>query len=88
MADGRIAFGETHLFGRPRLHRVSPPRRFRLVWGNDEDALAILLQLGMLVGVGGILNCQWMQIKLPLHPLQKIVTWLDQTDPDDMTGPF
>ena len=56
--------------------------------GNDEDALAIPLQLRMLMGVGGILNGQWMQIKLPLHPLQKIVIGLDQTDPDDMTGSF
>jgi hypothetical protein len=29
-----------------------------------------------------------MQIKLPLHTLQKIVTGLDQSDPDDMAGPF
>jgi hypothetical protein len=29
-----------------------------------------------------------MQIKLPLHPLQQIVTGLEQADPDDMTGPF
>jgi hypothetical protein len=42
----------------------------------------------MLVGVGGILNGQWMQIKLPLHPLQKIVTRFDQTDPHDTTGSF
>jgi hypothetical protein len=42
----------------------------------------------MLMGIGGILNGQWMQIKLPLHSLQKIVIGLDQTDPDDMTGPF
>ena len=29
-----------------------------------------------------------MQIELPLHPLQQIVTGLEQADPDDMTGPF
>jgi hypothetical protein len=28
-----------------------------------------------------------MQIELPLHPPQKIVTGLEQADPDDMTGP-
>ena len=31
---------------------------------------------------------KWMQIELPLHPLQKIVTGLEQADPDEMTGPF
>ena len=46
------------------------------------------LSLGMLVGFGGILDGQRMQIELPLHPLQKIVTGLDQPDPDDMAGPF
>jgi hypothetical protein len=40
------------------------------------------------VGFGSIFNGQGMQIELPLHTLQKIVTGLDQPDPDDMTGPF
>ena len=40
------------------------------------------------MGLGGILDGQRMQIELPLNPLQKIVTGLDQTDPDDMTGPL
>src|ERR1700733_10561613 len=55
---------------------------------NDEDAFAVLLQLRILVGLGSILNSQGMQIELPLHTLQKIVTGLDQPDPDDMAGPF
>ena len=67
--------------GNPTLHHLRGT-------GNDENALAILLQLGMLVGVGGILNGQWMQIELPLHPLQKIGIRLHQTEPDDMTGSF
>jgi hypothetical protein len=71
-----------------RLAKRNPPIHHLRGTGNDEDALAILFQFGMLVGVGGIFNGQRMQIELPLHPLQKIVTGLDQTDPDDMTGPF
>ena len=71
-----------------RLAKRNSPIHHLRGTGNDENALAVLLQLGILVGVGGILNGQWMQIKLPLHPLQKIVTGLDQTDPDDMTGSF
>jgi hypothetical protein len=42
----------------------------------------------MLVRFGGILDGQGMQIELPLHPLQKIVTWFVQADPNDVTGPF
>ena len=40
------------------------------------------------MGFGSILDGQRMQIELPLHPLQKVVTGLDQPNPDDMTGPF
>ena len=40
------------------------------------------------MGVGGILDGQGMQIELLLHPLQKIVTGLQQADPGGMTGPF
>jgi hypothetical protein len=71
-----------------RLAKGNPPIYHLRGTGNNEDALAILLQLGMLVGFGGIFNGQRMQIELPLHPLQKIVTRLNQPDPDDMAGPF
>ena len=42
----------------------------------------------MLAGLTGILDGQWMQIELPLHPLQKIVTGLEQPDLDDRPGCF
>ena len=71
-----------------RLAEGNPPLYHLRGTGNDEDAVAILLQLGVLMGLGGILDGQGMQIELSLHPLQKIVTGLDQTDPDDMTGSF
>jgi hypothetical protein len=71
-----------------RLAEGNPPLYHLRGTGNDEDAVAILLQLGVLMGLGGILDGQGMQIELPLHPLQKIVTGLEQADPDEMTGPF
>jgi hypothetical protein len=56
--------------------------------GYDEDAVAILLKLGMLMGLAGILDGQRMQIELLLRALQKLVAGFEQADPDDMTGPF
>src|SRR6516162_7858427 len=45
--------------------------------GYDEDAVAILLQLGMLMGLAGILDGQRMQIELLLHAFQKFVAGLE-----------
>jgi hypothetical protein len=45
-------------------------------------------RISRLLALVGILDGQRMQIELPLHPLQKIVTWLDKPDPDDMARPF
>ena len=40
---------------------------------NDEERLAILLQLGMLVCLAGVFDGEGMQIELRLHPGQQII---------------
>jgi len=56
-----------------RLAEGNPPLHHLRGAGYDEDAVAILLQLGMLMGLASILDGQRMQIELLLHALQKFV---------------
>ena len=55
---------------------------------DDEERVAILLELGMLMRLAGILDGQVSADRTALHPLQKLVAGLEQADPDDMTGPL
>src|SRR5262245_52511420 len=56
-----------------RLAEGHPPLHHLRGTGYDEDAVAILLQLRMLMGLAGILDGQRMQIELLLHALEKLV---------------
>src|SRR6516165_3581576 len=71
-----------------RLAESNPPLDHLRGTGNDEDPVAVLLKLRVLMRLGGILDGQRMQIELPLHPFQKTFTGLEQADPDDMIGPL
>ena len=55
---------------------------------NDEERLAILLQLGMLVCLAGVFDGEGMQIELRLHPGQQVIAWFEQTDPNHVARPF
>ena len=52
--------------------------------GNDEQRVAILLELRPLVRMLGILDRQVMQIELRLDAKQQLAVGLEQPDPDDM----
>ena len=52
--------------------------------GDDEQRVAILLELRPLVGMLGILDGEVMQAELLLHPVQQLAVRLEQADPDDM----
>jgi hypothetical protein len=54
---------------------------------DDEQRLAILLQLGALVWMLGILDCKVVQVELRLHAQQKFAARLQKPDPDDMALP-
>jgi hypothetical protein len=53
---------------------------------DDEQCVAILLDLWMLMSLAGILDGQVMQVELRLHPSQQISAWLEKADPDDVAG--
>src|SRR5262249_6883227 len=55
---------------------------------DDEQRLAVLLDLGVLMSLGGILDGQIMQVELRLHALQQISARLQQADPHDMSWPL
>ena len=55
--------------------------------GDDEQRLAVLLELGVLVGLAGVLDGERMQIELRLHPRQQLEARLVQADPDDVAKP-
>ena len=55
---------------------------------NDEERLAVLLELGMLVRLAGVLDGEGMQIELRLHPGQQVIARFEQTDPNDVARPF
>src|SRR5207244_2278725 len=60
-----------------------------LRWPRDnEQRLAILLDLGVLMRLAGILDCQIMQAELRLHALQEIGARLPQTNPHDVIWPL
>ena len=52
--------------------------------GDDEERVAILLELRALVGVLGVLDGEVVQAELALHPLQQFAARLEQADPDDV----
>ena len=52
--------------------------------GHDEQRVAILLDLRVLVRLAGILDGKIMQAELCLHPRQQLGAGLEQADPDDM----
>ena len=54
--------------------------------GDDEQRLAVLLELGPLMGLEGILDGEFMQAELPLDLPQKIQAGLVQADPDHVPG--
>ena len=54
LVDGRVAFGETHLFVGARLHRLRPPRRLHLL-RRRAPALRSLLRSCLLNGEDYIL---------------------------------
>ena len=59
--------------------------------GDDEQAVAVALQLGPLVGLAGILDGQGVEAELALDDAQLLFGRLQQADPDDMalaSGPF
>jgi hypothetical protein len=55
---------------------------------NDEQRVAIPLDLRMLMCVAGIFDCQIVQTELRLQALQEISTWLQQANPDDLPRPL
>ncbi len=52
---------------------------------NNEQRITVLLDLRLLMGLGGILDGQRMQLQLSLDALEQFVAGLEQADPDDMT---
>ena len=62
----------------PPVHDLGCPR-------HDEQRVAVLLQLGVLMGLSGVLDGQRVKIELGLDALQQLRAGLEQTDPDDMT---
>ena len=52
--------------------------------GDDEQRVAILLDLRPLVRMLGILDRQIVQVELRLHAQQQLAVGLEQADPDDM----
>ena len=51
---------------------------------DDEQRVAILLELRPLVRMLGVLDGEVVQVELALHPAQEIAARLPQADPDDM----
>ena len=55
---------------------------------HDEQRVAVLFDLGLLMRLAGILDRKRMQIELLLDPLQQVRTGLVESDPDDVVGTF
>src|SRR5262249_48069253 len=55
---------------------------------DDEQRLAVLLDLRVLMCLAGVLDRQIMQAELRLHALQEIGARLPQTDPHDVPWPL
>ena len=51
--------------------------------GDDEQRVAILLDLGILVRLAGVLDGELVQVQLRLHATQQVERGLAQADPDD-----
>ncbi|AND90887.1 hypothetical protein ACVIW3_000958 [Bradyrhizobium diazoefficiens] len=71
--DVRLAEGD------PALDQLRRPR-------HDEQGLAVLLDLGPLVGVGGVLDREIVQVELLLHGAEQGRVRLVQPDPDHVAG--
>jgi hypothetical protein len=56
--------------------------------GDDEQAVAVLLDLRPLMGVARILDGEVVQAELALNPPQELVGRLVQADPHDVAGLF
>ena len=54
---------------------------------DDEQRIAILLELWPLMRMLGVLDGEVVQVKLALHPQQEFAVRLQQADPDDMAAP-
>ena len=52
--------------------------------GDDEERIAILLELRALVRVLGVLDGKLVQVELPLDPLEQLAAGLEKADPDDV----
>src|SRR5258708_57113 len=65
--------------------RDTPSQHLRRARHN-EQSVAVLLELGLLVSLAGILDRKRVQIKLLLNAIQQIGTGLEQADPNDMAG--
>ena len=52
----------------------------------NEQGVAVLLELGLLVSLASILNRKRVQIKLLLNAIQQIWAGLEQANPNDVTG--
>src|SRR5262245_43353274 len=55
---------------------------------DDEQRLAVLLDLGMLMRLAGILDRQIMQSELRLYALQEVGARFPQSDPHDVAWPL
>ncbi len=53
---------------------------------DDEQAVAVLLDLRPLMGVARVLDGEIVQAELALNPPQELVGRLVQADPDDVAG--
>src|SRR6266478_2948933 len=60
------------------IHDLCRPR-------HDEQRVAVLLQLGVLMSLSRIFDRQRVEIELGLNALQQLLAGFEQTDPDDMT---
>ena len=54
---------------------------------DDEGRLAVLLELGPLVGVARVLDRELVELELPLELAQLVLVGLVDADPDEMAGP-
>ena len=52
--------------------------------GNDEQRVAILLELGPRVRVLGVVDGKVVQVELALHSQQQLAVGLQEADPDDV----
>src|SRR5260370_36795092 len=71
-----------------RLAEGDPPLDQLRCPCDDEQRLAVLLDLGMLMCLAGILDRQIMQSELRLHALQEVGAGPPQSDPHHVPCPL